>query len=70
MSTDTPSLLTKRQVATRLGVSPGTIANYLRAGALPPPIRMSGPRSHPRWPAEQIEAWWILKRTAAGGASS
>lgn len=45
--------LSKRQLAKRLCISPGTVSAMVRRGDIPHPI-MWGPLS-PRWPLSEIE---------------
>lgn len=49
------TLLTTRQVADRLGLSPGTLENWRRAGKGPPWQKL-GPRMV-RYPSDSVEKW-------------
>jgi excisionase family DNA binding protein len=50
------SWLSVKQFAGLIGTSPRTVYPMLRAGKLPPPIRLS-PRGRMRWRRSDVEAW-------------
>ncbi|MFB9568617.1 MerR family DNA-binding transcriptional regulator [Saccharopolyspora hordei] len=47
MADETPGCLTTGQVAKRLGISPRTLARYVREGLLKPSLTL--PTGHHRW---------------------
>lgn len=55
----TKQYLALRDVATRIGVTEGTIRGYSREGRLPAPdaITGTGPRAVRGWLAETIDTW-------------
>jgi len=53
-----PMLITEKEVARLMGLSVATLANYRKAEAGPPHIRLSdGPRSRIRYHAEGVVEW-------------
>jgi prophage regulatory protein len=50
----TALLLTKEAVCARLGISPRTLENSVRANEFPPPVRL-GKRTY--WSEKALEAW-------------
>jgi excisionase family DNA binding protein len=64
----TERLLTARQVADVLGVTPGWVLRQYQRGVLPG-YRLSE-RSHPvRFRASEVEAWLETRRSGHGGPS-
>lgn len=59
------TLLSRRAVAEKLGISETTIWRYCNAGNLPMPIRLGANRV--AWPSSVIEAWIASRTTANGG---
>lgn len=57
-------LLGVREVAETLGVSRAQVYSLLARGGFPPPVRLLGPTSHPRWLASDVEAYLEHRRTA------
>ncbi len=47
-------LLTKEAVCSRLGISPRTLENSVRANEFPPPVRL-GKRAY--WSEKAVDAW-------------
>lgn len=47
-------LLTKEAVCSRLGISPRTLENSVRASEFPPPVRL-GKRAY--WSEKAVDAW-------------
>lgn len=59
-------LMTKKEVAARLNMHPGSVMRMVRAGTFPRPLRTAGSWRGPvRWRAEDVEAWIIERVTAA-----
>lgn len=52
---EAPLLLSIKEVADRIGVSEGTVRNYVTDGTFPQPVQY-GPRTV-RWKIEDIQAW-------------
>ncbi len=60
------TLLSRRELAEKLGISETTIWRYGRAGLLPPPIRLGPGRV--AWQSSAIEAWIESRSNTVGGA--
>lgn len=58
------ALLSRRTVATLLGVSEDTVTRMVRNREFPAPVALS--RSTHRWPAAWVQAW-IAERAAVAG---
>ena len=54
-ATAAPPLLTEKEVARRLRVSPRTLQRRVAAGQFPPPIKISAGRA--RWRQGDVDAW-------------
>jgi len=50
-------LVTVREVAEYLDVTPAAIYKWVKDGTMPAPIRLGGPRSTLRWRRVVIEEW-------------
>jgi len=59
---DPITTLTKRQLAERLNVVPGTIMRWVKAGRFPAPIRLT--EQTLVWRAAVVEAWLIERERA------
>ena len=59
-------LLTKREVAAKIGVHPESVMRLVRAGRFPKPVRLGGdgPRFRVRWPENEVDDW-LASRMAA-----
>jgi len=65
--TAVPALLTTRQVADRLGLSPETVLRKWRAGELPG-YRLGS--NVLRFEAAELEAWLAARRVASDGVEA
>ena len=63
----TDSLLPRREVERRTGLSRSTIYRYMRLGRFPEPVRV-GPAAV-RWPLDEIQEW-IASRPRSQGATA
>lgn len=58
-------LLTRRQVAEILRVTPTTIDNLVAAGNFPSPIKLTPtPRGRIRWDSADVDAWLEQRKSA------
>jgi excisionase family DNA binding protein len=59
-------LLSKKEVAARIGVHPEHVMRMVRAHRFPAPVRLGGdgPSFRVRWPESEIDQW-INERMAA-----